>query len=218
MSWPVTGTLMVEPTESESKEELDRFCDAMISIRAEIQEVADGRQTLENNILVNAPHTNEALLAKDWDKPYSRERAAYPAPWLREGAGKFWPTTGRFDNVYGDRHLVDAGRGGGGPHRQGSVSLLKRECEDPCPRKPSRRPPQPDGGGNGGSRRWWRGPALACGVSRRPRPPPPCPPRLGSEAAHACALSPADGQFCIQTGSAAVPCPRLMGNFASKLA
>merc|ERR1719313_2294365 len=97
MSWPVTGTLMVEPTESESKEELDRFCDAMISIRAEIQEVADGRQTLENNILVNAPHTNEALLAKDWDKPYSRERAAYPAPWLREGAGKFWPTTGAND-------------------------------------------------------------------------------------------------------------------------
>jgi len=116
MSWPVTGTLMVEPTESESKEELDRFCDAMISIRAEIQEVADGRQTLENNILVNAPHTNEALLAKDWDKPYSRERAAYPAPWLREGAGKFWPTTGRVDNVYGDRHLV---------------STLVEEVEDP---------------------------------------------------------------------------------------
>ena len=89
----------------QDKAELDRFCDALISIRAEIQEVADGRQTLENNILVNAPHTNEALLAKDWDKPYSRERAAYPAPWLREGAGKFWPTTGRVDNVYGDRNL-----------------------------------------------------------------------------------------------------------------
>jgi glycine dehydrogenase len=105
MSWPVAGTLMVEPTESESKEELDRFCDALISIRSEIQEVADGRMTLEDNILVNAPHTQEALLKKDWNKPYSRERAAYPAPWLRE-LGKFWPTTARVDNVYGDRHLV----------------------------------------------------------------------------------------------------------------
>merc|ERR1719258_806530 len=105
MSWPVAGTLMVEPTESESKEELDRFCDALVSIRSEIQEVADGRMTLEDNILVNAPHTQEALLKKDWNKPYSRERAAYPAPWLRE-LGKFWPTTARVDNVYGDRHLV----------------------------------------------------------------------------------------------------------------
>lgn len=105
MSWPVAGTLMVEPTESESKDELDRFCDALISIRAEIQEVIDGTMPKEDNILINAPHTNEVLLQEKWDKPYARERAAYPAPWLKE-LGKFWPTTSRVDNVYGDRHLV----------------------------------------------------------------------------------------------------------------
>ncbi len=104
MSWPVIGTMMVEPTESESREELDRFCDAMITIRREIRDIEEGRIDRDNNPLKHAPHTAEAVLAADWDRPYSRETGAFPAQWVRER--KFWPAVGRIDNVYGDRHLV----------------------------------------------------------------------------------------------------------------
>ena len=104
MSWPVAGTLMIEPTESESKEELDRFCEAMISIRAEIQDVVSGQADLENNVLRRAPHTAEVLAADHWDRPYSREQAAFPVARLREH--KFWPMVGRIDNVHGDRNLI----------------------------------------------------------------------------------------------------------------
>jgi glycine dehydrogenase len=103
MSWPVASTLMIEPTESESKAELDRFCEAMIAIRQEIQAVADGKIDPHNNPLKNAPHTAEVVTAEKWDRPYSREEAAFPAPWVRQG--KFWPYVSRIDNVYGDRHL-----------------------------------------------------------------------------------------------------------------
>ena len=104
VSWPVPGTVMVEPTESESKAELDRFCDAMIAIRREIGEIESGDIDGEDNPLKNAPHTAESLIAGEWNHPYSRERAAYPAPWLREH--KFWPSVGRIDNAYGDRNFV----------------------------------------------------------------------------------------------------------------
>jgi len=104
VSFPVAGTLMVEPTESESKAELDRFCEAMIGIRAEIQEIADGRQPRTNNLLKNAPHTAQVVSASDWDRPYSREQAAYPAPWTKDH--KFWPHVSRIDEAYGDRNLV----------------------------------------------------------------------------------------------------------------
>jgi len=104
MSFPVPGTLMVEPTESESKAELDRFCDAMIRIREEIRAVEEGRIDAEDNPLKNSPHTVEALLAEDWSHPYPREEAAFPAPWVREK--KFWPHVGRIDNAWGDRHLI----------------------------------------------------------------------------------------------------------------
>ncbi|KHN37049.1 Glycine dehydrogenase [decarboxylating], mitochondrial [Glycine soja] len=104
MSWPVPGTLMIEPTESESKAELDRFCDALISIRQEIAEIEKGNADINNNVLKSAPHPPSLLMADAWTKPYSREYAAFPAPWLR--ASKFWPTTGRVDNVYGDRNLI----------------------------------------------------------------------------------------------------------------
>jgi glycine dehydrogenase len=104
ISWPVPGTVMVEPTESESKEELDRFCDAMIAIHAEIQAIESGQADRLNNPLKNAPHTAEAVAADQWDRPYSRAQAAYPAPWLR--AHKYWPPVGRIDNVYGDRNPV----------------------------------------------------------------------------------------------------------------
>lgn len=106
MSFPVPGTLMVEPTESESKDELDRFCDAMISIRQEIEEVANGQLDQENNPLVNAPHTMDMLMADEWHYPYTRERAAYPLSWLR--VSKFWPTVARVDGSYGDRNLMCA--------------------------------------------------------------------------------------------------------------
>ncbi len=106
MSWPVAGTLMIEPTESEGLEELDRFCDAMIRIREEIREIEEGRADRERNVLKMAPHTAEVLLADAWDRPYSRERAAFPAPWVRER--KFWPAVSRIDNSWGDRHLVCA--------------------------------------------------------------------------------------------------------------
>ena len=103
VSWPVAGTMMIEPTESEPKHELDRFCDAMISIRAEIEAVATGKIDKQNNPLTNAPHTARQIAADKWDRPYSREQGAFPAPWTREH--KFWPSVGRIDNVYGDRNL-----------------------------------------------------------------------------------------------------------------
>ena len=104
VSWPVAGTVMVEPTESESKEELDRFCEAMIAIRQEIEAIESGKMERENNPLKNAPHTAETLLSEQWNRPYSRAEAAYPAPWTREH--KFWPVVGRIDNAFGDRNLV----------------------------------------------------------------------------------------------------------------
>ncbi len=104
VSFPVPGTLMIEPTESESLEELDRFCDAMIAIRKEISAIEEGRVDPQDNLLKNAPHTVEALLIAEWRHPYSREEAAFPLPWTRER--KFWPSVGRIDNVYGDRNLV----------------------------------------------------------------------------------------------------------------
>jgi glycine dehydrogenase len=103
MSWPVAGTLMIEPTESESRDELDRFCDAMIAIRSEIDAIASGAVDRDDNPLRNAPHT-AAEIAGDWAHGYSREQAVYPAPWVR--AHKFWPVVGRVDNAWGDRHLV----------------------------------------------------------------------------------------------------------------
>jgi len=103
MSWPVAGTLMIEPTESESREELDRFCDALLAIRAEIREIEAGRMDRADNPLKNAPHTAAAVMADEWRRPYSRTQAAFPAPWVRER--KFWPPVARIDNVYGDRHL-----------------------------------------------------------------------------------------------------------------
>ena len=104
LSWPVAGTLMVEPTESEPRAELDRFCEAMISIHAEILEVESGHVDARNNLLKNAPHTADQIAAEGWDRPYSREQAAFPVPGLREF--KFWPASGRVDNVFGDRNLV----------------------------------------------------------------------------------------------------------------
>ena len=104
LSWPVAGTLMVEPTESESKAELDRFCDAMISIHGEIMAVESGRIDKQNNPLKNAPHTADMIAADSWNRPYSRKQAVFPAPRLEEH--KFWPPVGRIDNVYGDRHPV----------------------------------------------------------------------------------------------------------------
>jgi len=104
VSWPVAGTVMVEPTESESKQELDRFCDAMIAIREEIREIETGQADAQDNLLKNAPHTAAGLLSDEWQHPYSRTRAAYPTPWTREN--KFWAAVGRIDNAYGDRNLV----------------------------------------------------------------------------------------------------------------
>jgi len=106
MSWPVPGTIMVEPTESESVAELDRFCQALLSIRAEIQQVELGILDRKDNPLRNAPHTAASLLGEEWSRPYSREQAAFPAPWTREH--KFWPSVRRVDNAYGDRNLVCA--------------------------------------------------------------------------------------------------------------
>jgi glycine dehydrogenase len=104
MSFPVPGTLMIEPTESESKAELDRFCEAMIAIRAEIAAIEGGKMDRANNPLKNAPHTAAAVMATEWDRPYSREQAAFPAPWLH--VHKYWPAVARVDNAYGDRNLV----------------------------------------------------------------------------------------------------------------
>ncbi len=104
MSFPVPGTLMVEPTESESKAELDRFCEAMIAIRAEIAAIEGGTMDRTNNALKNAPHTAAAVTGSEWDRPYSREQAAFPAAWLR--THKYWPPVARVDNAFGDRNLV----------------------------------------------------------------------------------------------------------------
>ena len=104
MSWPVPDSLMIEPTESESLEEIDRFCDALISIRAEIREIEQGKATLENSLLTNAPHSYHLLVKDDWNAPYSRERAFFPTEAARNN--KFWPPVGRIDNVYGDKNLV----------------------------------------------------------------------------------------------------------------
>jgi glycine dehydrogenase len=103
MSFPVAGTLMIEPTESESKGELDRFIDAMVAIRKEIGAIEDGRMDRADNPLKNAPHTAATLLAADWAHAYSREQAAYPVSALK--ASKYWPPVGRADNAYGDRNL-----------------------------------------------------------------------------------------------------------------
>ena len=103
VSFPVAGTLMIEPTESESLEELDRFCDAMISIRKEIEEVENGSADKTDNVLKHAPHTASIITADVWTFPYSRQKAAYPLPYLK--SNKFWPSVSRIDNAYGDRHL-----------------------------------------------------------------------------------------------------------------
>jgi glycine dehydrogenase len=105
LSFPVAGTIMIEPTESESKDELDRFCEAMIGIRKEIDEIARGEVDEKNNVLHNAPHTVIMATSNDWDYPYDREKAIYPLPYLREGY-KFWPSVARIDQSHGDRHLI----------------------------------------------------------------------------------------------------------------
>jgi glycine dehydrogenase len=104
VSFPVAGTMMIEPTESESKAELDRFCDAMIAIREEIRAIENGSASKEDNLLKNAPHTAQSVAAAEWTHPYSREQAAYPAPYVR--SNKFWPSVGRLNNVLGDRKLI----------------------------------------------------------------------------------------------------------------
>ena len=104
VSFPVAGTLMIEPTESEPKEELDRFCEALIEIRNEIREIEQGKAEKENNVLKNAPHTAAVITADEWSKPYSRQKAAYPLPFVKDA--KFWPAVSRIDNAYGDRNLM----------------------------------------------------------------------------------------------------------------
>ena len=104
VSFPVAGTLMIEPTESESKEELDRFAEALISIKAEIEEIAEGKADAQNNVLKNAPHTEQVVISDAWDKPYSREKAAYPLEWVR--THKFFASVSRVEEAYGDRNLV----------------------------------------------------------------------------------------------------------------
>ena len=104
MSFPVPGTLMIEPTESETKAELDRFCEALISIKNEIQQVMDGTWDINDNPLQNAPHTAQTVTSDDWQYGYSRQIAAYPAPWLKEH--KYWPSVSRIDNTFGDRNLI----------------------------------------------------------------------------------------------------------------
>ncbi len=104
VSFPVAGTMMIEPTESESPAELDRFCNALIEIRNEIREIEEGKADKENNVLKNAPHTAEVALADDWKLPYSRQKAVYPVDGVR--TNKFWPTVSRIDSAYGDRNLM----------------------------------------------------------------------------------------------------------------
>ena len=104
VSFPVAGTLMIEPTESESKAELDRFCEAMIAIREEVRDIERGVLSHEDNPLANAPHTQEVVVSDAWTHSYSRERAAFPLAWVRER--KFWPAVGRVESAFGDRNLV----------------------------------------------------------------------------------------------------------------
>jgi len=104
LSFPVPGTLMIEPTESESKNELDRFCEALIKIRHEIREVEEGRMKAEDSPLSHAPHCQQVVIATDWNRKYTREEAAYPLAFVRRN--KWWPTVGRVDNVFGDRNLI----------------------------------------------------------------------------------------------------------------
>src|SRR5438045_8512328 len=104
ISWPVAGTMMVEPTESESKEEIDRFCDALISIHAEIEAIESGDADKQNNPLKNAPHTADTIASENWNRAYSRSQAAFPAPCLHDH--KFWPAVARIDDVSGDRKPV----------------------------------------------------------------------------------------------------------------
>lgn len=104
VSWPVAGTMMIEPTESESKYELDRFCDALVAIREEVRQIEEGKMDPKNNPLKNAPHTAADVMSDSWGRPYSRELAAFPATWTRDN--KFWPAAGRIDASYGDRNLV----------------------------------------------------------------------------------------------------------------
>jgi glycine dehydrogenase len=104
VSFPVHDTFMIEPTESESREEIDRFCDAMECIRKEIDEVILGEVDAENNLLKNSPHTAEMIASDNWDFPYSRQKAAYPIQYLKD-LYKYWMPIGRIDNAYGDRHL-----------------------------------------------------------------------------------------------------------------
>ncbi|MBY0469834.1 aminomethyl-transferring glycine dehydrogenase [bacterium] len=106
VSFPVAGTMMIEPTESESLHELDRFCEAMIQIRKEIEEIEKGKADKQNNVLKNAPHTSAQVVSDKWDRPYSREKAAFPASWTKEH--KFWPSVSRIDSVYGDRNVMCA--------------------------------------------------------------------------------------------------------------
>jgi glycine dehydrogenase len=106
VSFPVAGTLMVEPTESESKPELDRFCEALIAIRGEIAAIESGKADKADNVLKNAPHTAVHALAGEWKHPYSREQAVFPLPWVKHN--KFWPSVGRLNNAYGDKNLVCA--------------------------------------------------------------------------------------------------------------
>ena len=106
LSFPVHGTLMVEPTESESKDELDRFADALIDIASDIKAIREGKLDKAENVLKHAPHTQEVVTASDWDRPYERQRAAFPLPWVREN--KFWPAVSRINDGYGDRNLVCA--------------------------------------------------------------------------------------------------------------
>jgi glycine dehydrogenase len=104
VSFPVAGTLMIEPTESEAKGELDRFCDAMIAIREEIAAIERGEMSRDDNPLGNAPHTAAHVTRSEWEHPYSREQAAFPVRWLRDR--KFWPVVGRIESAYGDRNLM----------------------------------------------------------------------------------------------------------------
>ncbi len=106
LSFPVAGTLMIEPTESETKAELDRFCDALLSIRQEIRQIEEGNADKANNLLKNAPHTASVVMTENWGKPYTREQAAYPLAYVK--ANKFWASVSRIDSAYGDRNLVCA--------------------------------------------------------------------------------------------------------------
>jgi glycine dehydrogenase len=104
MSFPVPGTIMIEPTESEDKAELDRFCDALLSIRQEIRDIEEGRMDKKNNALKNAPHTQAMVVTSDWNRPYTREQAAFPMYYVTQN--KFWPSVARVNNTYGDRNLI----------------------------------------------------------------------------------------------------------------